>query len=743
MRITRTLFPRAAAIASAALLALPLAAAANPGTGPQLVQRSGRMVILHADMRDGTSTRQWTLVNGMSHLPVRAPDDVWIDPGTPVRLQGSMRNGTLVLANSVTAVKRTGRSPLEADAATRAATPSVENTVVLQVSFNSGGPAYTTPTQPQATSLMFDAPGGGLPHSADSLNAYYQEQTYGQISFSGSVIPVSIPGPASACGASSPNFDGDALSTWLDDAELAAGIDPNNDKAYQHVVLAFASVSQCGLSGAAGLAEVGGNHVWINGYFVVPVLSHELGHNLGLYHAGGLQCMNAGIASPMGNSCTGDGLEYKDPYDAMGQSDPGDGSMVVRQMNMEHKLTLGVVPDSAKQVVGVTGTYQLAPMETLTGTVQLLRLPKPGGGSYYVEYRRPLGFFDSQAPQAHFPGVYIHTESPQPLGTPNGSDTALIDMHPTTTVGSAGWADAAMDVGQVFNDPLRGITIQNLAQDANGATLAITMPVDTTPPSRPGRLSAIVSGTSVSLQWIAASDDFAVDSYRVARDGAQIASLAATTFVDTGLAPGATVTYAVTAVDATGNVGEPATVSVTLPDTIAPSAPVNVTATVSRDGQVHIAWGASTDNVGVTSYRILRAGTGIAQANVTSFVDRTPRSGTGATVTYSVVAFDLVGNASAPGVAKPLRAALLRTLGAAHLKARRAKGSALVRVTGSVSDVKAVCRVRLGHAKWRRCAVKASGAFSAKLRGTGASQVTLALRDELGRKRVLTLRVRS
>ena len=65
-------------------------------------------------------------------------------------------------------------------------------------------------------------------------------------------------------------------------------------------------------------------------------------------------------------------------------------------------------------------------------------------------------------------------------------------------------------------------------------------------------------------------------------------------------------------------------------------------------------------------------------------------------MTYSVVAFDLVGNASAPGVATPLRAALLRKLGASHLKAKRAKHSSLVRVTGTLSDVKAACRLRLG-----------------------------------------------
>jgi hypothetical protein len=244
------------------------------------------------------------------------------------------------------------------------------------------------------------------------------------------------------------------------------------------------------------------------------------------------------------------------------------------------------------------------------------------------------------------------------------------------------------------------------------------------------------------LEWTAAGDDFAVDSYRVARDGIPIGAPTATTFGDSGLPPGGTVTYAVAAVDAAGNVGPAATISITLPDTAAPSAPVNVTAKVSLDGQVHIAWGASTDNVGVTSYRILRAGTGIGQLNALAYVDKAPSAGTGATVVYSVVAFDAVGNASAPGLARPLRAALLRKLGASHLKVSRAKASRLVRVRGILSDVKASCRLRSGHGSaWHRCKVSASGSFSVSLRGTRTKQLTLALRDELGRVRLQTLRV--
>jgi chitodextrinase len=729
MRIARTLLLRAVGAASLALLALPVAAAANPGTGPELVQRSGQFVILHADERDGGSTRQWMLVNGLEYTPLRAPRDVWIDPGSRVRLEGTMQNGALVLGSTLTAVRELSPSPNASDTSQ---TPSTETTAVVMFYF-SNQTASSMPTVSTADATMTTDP--------KSLRAYYLEQTYGQVTFETTVFaPVKLAEPAPSTGDCL-----DSIDSWAQEAEgLTAGFDQSQ---YRHIVYAFPALPQS-VCGWSGLAEVGGRHVWTNGSLTVPVLAHELGHNLGLYHAGGLTCTASGAPAPMGDTCSIDrqhyyaaGVlpQYADPFDAMGNAP------VLRQMNMEHKLALGVLPATAVATVGISGTYSLAPMETLTGSVELLRLPKPGGGNYFVEYRRPIGVFDLQAGPS-VTGVLVHTESPD-MADPfsddyRDSDTALVDMHPDGAFTSAQWQNAAMSVNQVFSDPLHGITIQNLAQDVNGATLAITMPVDTTPPGRPGRLSAVVSGTSVSLQWTEASDDFAVDSYRVARDGTQIGSLATTSFMDTGLAPGSTVTYAVTAVDTAGNVGAASTIGVAIPDSVPPSVPTNVSAKVARDGTVHISWGASTDNNAVASYRVLRSGTGIIQANVTAYVDKTPRSGTGATVTYSVVAFDMVGNASAPGAAKPLRAALLRPLGASHLKAKRAKGSSRVRVQGTLSDVKAICRMRLGHAKWRSCGVKASGAFSANLRGKGATRVTLSLRDELGRTKQLTLRVR-
>jgi chitodextrinase len=728
MRISRARSPLAAAAAWLVLLALPHVASASPGTGPALVQRSGQFVVVHADERDGSSSQQPMLVDGLRHTPVRAPDGVWIKPGAWVRLEGTLEHGTLVVSDSLTAVRQLAPSPNAARDVSAA--PSTETTAVVLFYFQ-GQTVGSLPTLPSAVSAEATMDSGPT-----SLAGYYQEQTYGQVAFQTDVygpVQIAIPPPAS----------GDCFPGIFSWAQLAMdGLPALDPSKYRHIVYAFPELPAA-VCGWSGLAEVGGSHVWINGSFSVPVLAHELGHNLGLAHAGGLSCTASGAPVPVGGSCSIDRVhyslpQYADPFDAMGNAP------VLRQMNMEHKLALGVLPPSAVQTVGASGIYHLAPMEALGPAVELLRLAKPGGGTYFVEYRWPVGVFDSQA--GGIPaGVLVHTESPDmavPLAPDYGdSDTALVDMHPDPGFPLNQWANAAMSVGQTFDDAANGISIHVTAADASGATLDVTAPIDTRPPSRPGGLSALASGTSVSLSWTPAGDDFGVALYSVARDGAAIGSTAATGFTDAGLAPGTTVAYAVTATDTAGNVGLPATVSVTLPDTVAPGAPADVTATVGRDGHVRIAWTAATDNVGVVSYRVLRNGTGIAQPVGTAYVDTTPRPGAGATVTYSVVAFDLVGNAGPPGAARPLRAALLRALGASHLKVSRAKGQRLVRVTGVLSDARAACRLRVGRGAWHPCTIRPGGAFGVKVRGKLARRATLSLRDELGRVRQQTLRV--
>jgi hypothetical protein len=720
MANSRKRYALAAGIASLTLLALPSLVSANPGAGPELVRRSGQFVILHADGPDGSTTRQWMLASGSRHTPVRAPGDVWIEPGARVRLEGTMQNGALVLGDTLTAVTELAPARLASSPTSQA--PSTETTAIVQFRFSDQS-AGGLPANPEGT----------MTTDPKSLQAYYFEQTYTQITFQTTVFAPVVLGTTTP---GSCTYSG--IDNWAAQAEAAI---PGFDAAqFAHRVYAFPDVPACAWS---GLAEVGGDQVWINGSFTVPVIAHELGHNLGIAHAGGLTCTSSGAPAPMGDTCSIDRVhyslpQYADPFDAMGNAP------VLRQMNMQHKLALGLLPATAVATVATSGTYNLAPMETLTGSVELLRVPKADGGSYYVEYRQPLGLFDGQPLSPPVAGVLIHTESPDLTEFFGDSDTALVDMHPSGTFPSTQWQDAAMSVGQVFSDPLRGIFITSLAQGTSGATLAITLPADVTPPGRPARLAAVLSATTVALQWTAAGDDRGVASYVVARDGAQLGTTTALGFTDSGVPAGSTVLYTVAAVDSSGNVGPAASASVAIPDTLAPSAPVNVTARLAKDGSVHVAWGAATDNRGVTSYRVLRNGTGITQAAIMSFVDKSPRPGNGASVTYSVVAFDLVGNAGPPGSAKPLRAALLRKLGASHLKAARVKSGkrTVVRVKGTLSDVQARCRLRIGKGSWHTCKAKATGAFSAELAPKGSTPVTLSLRDSIGRVKVLTLRVR-
>jgi glucose/arabinose dehydrogenase/chitodextrinase len=88
-----------------------------------------------------------------------------------------------------------------------------------------------------------------------------------------------------------------------------------------------------------------------------------------------------------------------------------------------------------------------------------------------------------------------------------------------------------------------------------------------------------------------------------------------------------------------------------VPDTTAPSAPTNLTAATSSSSQVNVSWSASTDNVGVTGYRVERCqGTGcsnfaeIATPTAVTYSDSGLASSTA--YSYRVRATDAAGNLS-------------------------------------------------------------------------------------------------
>ena len=80
-------------------------------------------------------------------------------------------------------------------------------------------------------------------------------------------------------------------------------------------------------------------------------------------------------------------------------------------------------------------------------------------------------------------------------------------------------------------------------------------------------------------------------------------------------------------------------------DTQAPTAPGGLTSPSKTSSSVTLSWSASTDNVGVTGYRIYRGGAAVATTSSTSFTNTGLSAGT--SYTYNVRAFDAAGNESA------------------------------------------------------------------------------------------------
>ena len=172
-------------------------------------------------------------------------------------------------------------------------------------------------------------------------------------------------------------------------------------------------------------------------------------------------------------------------------------------------------------------------------------------------------------------------------------------------------------------------------------------PADTTPPSPPTGLTGAAAGsTGANLAWSASTDNVGVTGYIVRRNGAPIATPAATSFTDTGLSAGATYSYTVAARDAAGNVSaNSASASITIADTTPPSTPTGLTAAAAGSTGASLSWSASTDNVGVTGYIVRRNGVQVATPAATSFADTGLSAAT--TYSYTVAARDAAGNISA------------------------------------------------------------------------------------------------
>jgi hypothetical protein len=368
-----------------------------------------------------------------------------------------------------------------------------------------------------------------------SANTFFQEESYGRIALAGKVSPE---GDVFGWFTLHPPTGGCEPETWDVEAREAAEDAGISLTGYDHIVYVSTFQLSCPW---LGLASLGGGTANINGTLGgVHVISHELGHNLLLNHAGSWSCTKGGARVQISDSCVTS--EYGDVFDVM-------GNVGTRHSSAWNLRKLGVI-SLANNIETVTadGTYALKAALTATPAPKVLRIARanspPGGivSWYYLEIRQMGGLFEN-VNDATMDGVSIRA-------TAEGSspETLLIDCNPAT----ATFADAPLPVGHTFSDGDVHVTVLSAGGGTASVSIGFGAFVDSEAPTAPTALSASQDATGVKLQWSASDDNVDVTRYVVFRDGSEIGTTPTTAFTDANATMGLHA-YTVYAEDEAGN----------------------------------------------------------------------------------------------------------------------------------------------------------------------------------------------
>lgn len=185
----------------------------------------------------------------------------------------------------------------------------------------------------------------------------------------------------------------------------------------------------------------------------------------------------------------------------------------------------------------------------------------------------------------------------------------------------------------------------NLSVDSNSVSVT-TLANDTTPPSAPVLSNSLTGITTTFLSWTGATDNIAVVSYDIYRNGVFLTNTAATTYLVTGLSAATLYTFFVRAKDAAGNVSSNSNVvnvTTQAPDVTPPSAPTLSASSITSNSTI-LSWSGATDNIAITAYDVYQGATLLGTTSLTTYnvTGLSPLT----SYTFSVRAKDEAGNIS-------------------------------------------------------------------------------------------------
>lgn len=354
----------------------------------------------------------------------------------------------------------------------------IQNSVVLLAKF----PGGATPAITQ--SYIHDAFFGT---AGRSVSEYWREASYGATTATGDVFGWYTLDNNYTCD--------------QDDAIKAAAIraaDPDVDfTKYSRIFIVFPQGAGCSYAGRATVGCTSGvsndgsfvaSTAWLISDYVSPLEwgvqlgSHEGGHNLGLLHSTSRDFGTDALGAP---GTTGTIDEYGDGFSTMGYWNFG-------HYTAQQKAQLGwLSPTTDVQTVQSNGTFSVQPLET-AGGVKALKIQRGSSTTsnwLWLEYRQPLGNYDSALPAQIFSGATIHYQDAATAGKTN-----LLDF----TTSTSSFADPALAVGKTWSDPYTNLSIT--VNSATSSALSVTVSYSgTTTTCTPGAPVIVISPANPSV----------------------------------------------------------------------------------------------------------------------------------------------------------------------------------------------------------------------------------------------------
>lgn len=475
----------------------------------------------------------------------------------------------------------------------------------------------------------------------NSMDGMFREASLGQLGFEPDTNNDGVPdifGPFSL----NETAAGCGFSNWATKAEeqaVAQGIDLSQ---YQHriFVLPYSNeLPDCRWSGVANVGCSSGScRSWIAEGESPMVFAHELGHNLGMAHAG---------ADPENDGQIN--ASYGDYSDVMGLSRRW------HKFNAAHIDQMGWYDAFPGRLTNITesGTYQMAVLGSNSDSIpEILKIQKPDSNEYYyLSYRDRIGY-DFGLTDGYLNGVNVHRYK----GAGYGFTAHIMTLF---------------DLGQ-FTDSINDLAVTQLSHDSQSVTLEINFDLSQAP--------CIGNSPTLSMNPLQgyANPTEGPQNYTLTITNNDPSSCGATEFsfqytgeplgsispMSIGISPGATATVELSVIPlgmAEQSYQLPITVKDldgVLPvhadvinrqayltiDGTPPSVPEGITGLV-EDGFVHLTWLASTDALArVSDYLIYRDGVEIGATNFLSFDDYGVAAGN--IYEYQIASRDYSGNLS-------------------------------------------------------------------------------------------------